>query len=128
MKRMEDRSQDESLDRIIEQHFTDAAGELHPSSGFVGSVMQTLQTESAEPEPIRFPWRRVVPGIAVACLGLIVLCVLAVRTGGDGIAVTSQAFSIHLPPATGALAWALGAGLISLATAFLSLRWALRRG
>jgi len=44
------------------------AGEedLVPSSGFLSSVMEQVQEEANVPPPIPFPWRRAVPGIALA--------------------------------------------------------------
>jgi hypothetical protein len=44
------------------------AGEeqLVPSSGFLSSVMERVQEEAAAPPPIPFPWKRAVPGMALA--------------------------------------------------------------
>jgi len=41
-------------------------GELIPSSGFLRRVMDRVEEESAAPPPIPFPWKRAVPGIALA--------------------------------------------------------------
>ncbi|MGA3264135.1 MAG: hypothetical protein ABSC47_08840 [Terracidiphilus sp.] len=40
-----------------------AEEELIPSSGFLASVMETVQEEARTPPPIPFPWKRAVPGI-----------------------------------------------------------------
>jgi hypothetical protein len=40
--------------------------ELIPSSGFLSSVMERIHDEAAVPPPIPFPWKRAVPGIALA--------------------------------------------------------------
>jgi hypothetical protein len=40
--------------------------ELIPSSGFFSSVMQRIEDEAAAPPPIPFPWKRAVPGMALA--------------------------------------------------------------
>lgn len=49
------------IDRIL-------AGEeeLIPSSGFLASVMERIEDEAAAPAPIPFPWKRAVPGMALA--------------------------------------------------------------
>lgn len=43
--------------------------ELVPSSGFLASVMERIESEAAAPSPIPFPWRRAVPGMALAAGG-----------------------------------------------------------
>lgn len=40
--------------------------DLIPSSGFMASVMERVEQESATPAPIRFPWKRAIPGIVLA--------------------------------------------------------------
>jgi len=40
--------------------------ELIPSSGFLASVMERVQEESAAPPPIPFPWKRALPGMILA--------------------------------------------------------------
>lgn len=49
------------IDRILA---TD--DELIPSSGFLASVMDRVKEEARTPAPIPFPWKRAVPGIALA--------------------------------------------------------------
>lgn len=39
--------------------------ELFPSSGFTASVMDRIQEEARTPAPIRFPWKRAIPGIVL---------------------------------------------------------------
>lgn len=39
---------------------------LVPSSGFASAVMERVQKESTAPPPIPFPWKRAIPGIALA--------------------------------------------------------------
>jgi len=41
-------------------------GDIVPSSGFVDSVMQAIQREALEPEPIPFPWKRAAAGFLAA--------------------------------------------------------------
>jgi len=43
--------------------------ELIPSSGFLASVMERIEDEAAAPPPIPFPWKRAVPGMALAAGG-----------------------------------------------------------
>jgi hypothetical protein len=38
---------------------------LLPSSGFLASVMERVRDEAAAPPPIPFPWKRVIPGVAL---------------------------------------------------------------
>ena len=40
--------------------------QLVPSSGFVASVMDQVREEAAATPPIPFPWKRAIPGIALA--------------------------------------------------------------
>lgn len=39
--------------------------ELFPSSGFAASVMDRIHEEASTPAPIRFPWKRAIPGIVL---------------------------------------------------------------
>ena len=52
---------DERIDGIL-----GAEEELVPSSGFLASVMDRVREEAAAPPPIPFPWKRALPGFAVA--------------------------------------------------------------
>jgi hypothetical protein len=40
--------------------------DMIPSSGFLSSVMESVQEEAAAPPPIPFPWKRAIPGILLA--------------------------------------------------------------
>jgi hypothetical protein len=40
--------------------------ELIPSSGFLSAVMERVDEAAAAPAPIPFPWKRAVPGMALA--------------------------------------------------------------
>ena len=40
--------------------------ELLPSSGFLASVMERVHDEARMPAPLPFPWKRAIPGIALA--------------------------------------------------------------
>jgi hypothetical protein len=37
-----------------------------PSSGFVSAVMERIEEECRAPMPIPFPWKRIMPGMALA--------------------------------------------------------------
>jgi len=51
----------DAIDRIL------AAEEgMVPSSGFAAAVMERVRDEAATPTPMPFPWRRFVPGLALA--------------------------------------------------------------
>jgi len=55
----------DELDRILS-----GEPEIVPSSGFTANVMDTVRREATEPPPIPFPWRRVLPGLAVSVVAL----------------------------------------------------------
>ena len=40
-----------------------------PSSGFTASVMEAVEREASMPPAIPFPWKRALPGLAVARRG-----------------------------------------------------------
>lgn len=61
MENAESTRVDAEVERILA---TEA--ELIPSSGFMASVMERVEEEAAMPAPIPFPWKRAVPGIALA--------------------------------------------------------------
>jgi hypothetical protein len=44
-------------------HILATEEELIPSSGFLSSVMESVQEQAAAPPPIAFPWKRAIPGI-----------------------------------------------------------------
>jgi hypothetical protein len=78
----------EELERILSR-----ADEIVPSSGFAANVMDAVQRESAAPPPIRFPWRRAVPGFGAAA-ALAIATALAGDAGEPPAAVTWAAAAI----------------------------------
>lgn len=54
------------LDPSTIDHILATEGELIPSSGFLASVMDRVHDEARMPAPIHFPWKRAIPGIALA--------------------------------------------------------------
>jgi hypothetical protein len=102
----------ENLDRIL------AAEEaLSPSSGFVASVMDRVRQEGTVPEPIPFPWKRALPGMMVAALGLIWCVVKLVQTGTAAapivISIPSNVPGAFSVADAGWTAAALGASVLS---------------
>jgi hypothetical protein len=63
----------DNLDRILLDQET-----LLPSSGFAVSVMDAIQNDASAPEPIPFPWKRALPGIAALLVAMAIVCRLAV--------------------------------------------------
>ncbi len=77
--------QEDELDRMLARSFgpPDAAvahaESIEPSSGFAASVMERVREEAAAAaalSPIRFPWRRAVPGICMVVLAVAVCATL----------------------------------------------------
>ena len=67
---------DDEVDRMLSRD-----DEILASSGFVSRVMESVRQEALVPPPIPFPWKRVVPGLAIAGLALMTLLIaLAVTT------------------------------------------------
>ena len=110
----------EKLDRIL-------AGEdqLIPSSGFVASVMERIQEESAATPPIPFPWKRVLPGIAVAGAGLSWGLAELTRQAMTAARLTPAATFTIPEPLRGSLE---GAGWVTLALGVSLVSWVLARG
>ena len=63
----------EEIDRILSRE-----DEILPSSGFAVSVMNAVRREAAAPPPIRFPWKRALPGIVVAGSALLLILIAGV--------------------------------------------------
>jgi hypothetical protein len=71
---------------IVPAPLTDAAldaalrdDSILPSSGFAASVMDAVHSESAVAAGLQFPWKRAIPGLALAALAA--LAVLAMLVG-----------------------------------------------
>ena len=110
--------------------------EIVPSSGFAASVMEGVREEAAAPAPIPFPWKWALPGLIASValtFGLIVRCIASgARVGHSAVAAAAVApmgkllsTLQHAQIATStavALEWSALALLLSLATAWLSMR------
>jgi hypothetical protein len=66
---------DDNLNRILASD-----QDVVPSSAFVGKLMAAVRREASTPEPISFPWWRVVPGFAICAVALTALFVIAAPT------------------------------------------------
>ena len=109
----------ENLDRIL-----GGEEELAPSSGFAASVMDRVRQEVAVPDPIPFPWKRALPGMIVAGVGLVWCLVQLVRMG---IAEAKTPMLITLHPAALVTPRMAGAGWVAAALAVSLLSWLLAR-
>lgn len=121
---------DAALEQLLDAHLNASAGQLAPSSGFVLSVMDVIHQQAAEPAPIAFPWRRVLPGaVAVLCaliaFAVLVLSGLSASHAAASFGPTSFATVPSIAAITSgtvALLWTLMAGCISLAAVAASFR------
>lgn len=121
--------QDE-LDRILWRD-----QEVIPSPGFINSVMDSVRREALAPEPIPFPWKRALPGVASLVLALALLLIAGGTLFTRGIASQSQplvlpfAYDKIVDAARSIRAgWIVLALLLSLASAKLSIRFTTLRG
>jgi hypothetical protein len=107
------------LDRILASEQP-----LIPSSGFLASVMESVAEEAAAPPPIPFPWKRIVPGVAlvagIACWGGVSLF----RHGIQAVGQITMA-APHLPAA--AIQPVEQAGWVALALGISLLSWLVSR-
>lgn len=78
----------DNLDRVLLNQET-----LLPSSGFAASVMEAVQNEASEPQPIPFPWKRALPGMAAIILAIVIVCRLA-ASAVQGISHSSAALAV----------------------------------
>lgn len=86
-----DDAADHMIDRMIDEHLVGGSKQLEPSSGFVLSVMESIEAQAAEPTPIAFPWSRALPGLFALLCCLLVLGVALLRVGaGSALAGTAQ--------------------------------------
>lgn len=110
---------DEMIDRILASEET-----LLPSSGFTAAVMDRIREEAAAPQPIPFPWRRVMPGIVLGCGGLgwgvVELTRLAISAAHDTQQPITLPISASALQPFESLGWAALALVVALATWFVS--------
>jgi hypothetical protein len=104
-----------------------------PSSGFTASVMETIRSNAVAPEPISFPWRRAIPGVAAGAIAVAVLLIVAaialmhpqaqVGSSSDSAALGAVVRYFADP----ADAWLGFGALLSLAALLFGFRVAFRR-
>jgi len=127
-----DKMDDAEMDRILSK-----PDEILPSSGFAASVMEAVRREAAAPPPIPFPWKRALPGLAVAAFVLALVVAVGVWTiaqlGRASLAphLTTPVLTT-LPPAWqgavgSAVAWTVLALLLTFALVKISMRLAVGR-
>jgi hypothetical protein len=111
---------DEMIDRVLASEEA-----LLPSSGFTAAVMERIREETAAPQPIPFPWRRVMPGIVLGCGGLgwgaVELTRLAIAAAHDPQTITVPLSASALQPFE-SLGWSAVALVVAFATWFVSQR------
>ena len=93
---------------------------LVPSSGFVSAAMERVREESAGPAPIPFPWKRAIPGMALAAG---VFGWGAVETVRHAYAMTMSVGPLHLSAA--ATSGVESGGWVVMALAASLLAWRL---
>ena len=137
MKRPTTNLTDDELNRLLDAHLGGAPEDLQPSSGFVSSVMESIEAEAAEPRPIAFPWGRALPGLfaLLCCLVVLGAAILRMSAGiafvGTGAGPAEQLFSslAHTMTAqTMTLSWLAVAALLSIAAIAASFRLTSRSG
>ena len=64
---------EDNIDRILS-----GDQEVIPSPTFVRNVMATVRHVASTPASVPFPWLRVLPGLAIAAVGLIALLIIAI--------------------------------------------------
>jgi len=106
----------DDLDRILCEE------EILPSSGFVGSVMEAVQGELEAP-PIPFPWKRALPGLALACLLIFPVLIMSLQGSATAWSFTAELPILKLGTAMfTALSWVIFALTLTLSLIILSLR------
>jgi hypothetical protein len=97
---MSDMDRDDEIDRMLVRSFGPPhsraahAESIEPSSGFAASVMERVREEAAAAAalgPIRFPWRRAVPGICMAVLAVAVCATLLMLASIGAVQLASHA-------------------------------------
>lgn len=115
--------QSNGLDALLKEHFHAAEVQLIPSSGFLHEVMSAVTQEATAPEPIRFPWRRALAGVAAV---VAVLCGWGMYLATHAVRPMAPVYPLQVPfawtPVGAAMACAGTALLLSLGIMATALR------
>jgi hypothetical protein len=104
-----------------------------PSSGFATAVMDAVRREASAPPPIPFPWKRALPGLAAAGLGLasVFVCFVRLVRGAAGMPGPATQSSELVPILQTMMdvraGWIALVLLLTLASVTLSMRLAVGR-
>jgi hypothetical protein len=98
--------------------------ELVPTSGFLASVMESVQQEASAPPPIPFPWSRALPGFLLAA-ALSGWALLDLTRRGLPVVTAPTFVAPHLPAAL--VAPIESAGWVALALGISLASWLLSR-
>jgi len=110
-----DIERDDELDRMLARSFGPPhsraahAESIEPSSGFAASVMERVREEAAAAAalgPIRFPWRRAVPGICMVVLAVAVCATLLMLASIGAVQLASHAAFSTTGPQAAISGWA----------------------
>jgi hypothetical protein len=128
---------DQMIERMIDEHLAGNSEQLAPSSGFAVSVMESIETQAAEPPPIAFPWLRALPGLfaLLCCLVVLVVALLRMSAGSSfaGTALDSSgqfanSMSHIMTAGEMTFSWIAVAALLSITAVAASFRLTGRRG
>jgi hypothetical protein len=110
------------LDEILS-----SADDIVPSPGFITNVMAAVREEASAPPPIPFPWKRVVPGLAVGACTFIAFLVATLAPSSGGPIQVAPGVSLALYTIVEA-AKAIEAAWIVLALTFVvvSMKFSMR--
>jgi hypothetical protein len=71
----------EDVDRLLDEHLSQPAEQLAPSSGFVHSVMESIHAQASAPPPLIFPLRYLLFGTTAIACGLLAFVIYAIHAG-----------------------------------------------
>jgi hypothetical protein len=114
----------DELDRILGSEES-----LEPSSGLAATAMDAIRKEAAAPEPVPFPWRRVVPGLAIS-LALLAAGIIILAVKGTPESPFTNSFDLQgflQSPLGVSTTWAAGSLLATYLLTHLSFRLIIRR-
>lgn len=118
----------EDVDRLLDEHLSQPAEQLAPSSGFVHSVIESIHAQASAPPPLTFPWRYLLSAtVAIAC-ALVAFVIFAVHAGSslernfEDALQSYQTLALSLTPEQVTLCWIWLATFISITAIAASFR------